>query len=304
VSESSQTETKRGLPLRVKMRHTSHFVDELAARHEAPVGRMLPLSSLEPDPSQPRTEMGDLSDLVGSIREKGVLEPILVRRPSGRERNQPPQAEGDRNGAAAGFVIIAGERRYRAALEAGLFEVPIIELDVSAEEALEIALIENLQRKDLSPFEEAEGYRALAELHGYTQEQVAKAVGKSRSTIAESLTLLQIPSELRTAAERLGVRAKSALLEVAKAGSPSRMKSLLERAARQGLTRDGLRESQRGEGSRKAAKASRKKPYVFKFRSPDRTFALNLSFRQATVDRSDLIRALEQILVELRESPE
>ena len=146
----SDPSRKRGLPVQVKMRHDTHFVEELAARHEAPVGKMIPLSAIEPDPHQPRSSMGDLEDLVASIRAKGVLEPILVR-------PRPQTVEELLVGPA--YRIISGERRYRAAQEAGLYEVPAIEMDVSEDEALEIALIENLQRKDLTPFEEAEGFR-------------------------------------------------------------------------------------------------------------------------------------------------
>src|ERR1700753_1127566 len=154
---SDPSRKRGGLPMQVKMRHDNHFVEELAARHETPVGKMVPLSAIEPDPNQPRTSLGDLDDLVASIRSKGVLEPILIR--------PRPLTEG--NGPAA-YRIISGERRFRASQEAGLYEVPAIEMDVSEEEALEIALIENLQRKDLTPFEEAEGFRQLAELHGST----------------------------------------------------------------------------------------------------------------------------------------
>ena len=288
---SDASAAKKGLPVRVKMRHTSHFVDELTTRHEAPVGRLLPLSSIRPNPGQPRVELGEISDLVSSIREKGVLEPILVRPDVG-----PPGelAAGPR------YSIVAGERRYRAALEAGLFEIPAIELDVSDQEAMEIALIENLQRRDLTPFEEAEGYRALADLHHYGQEQIAKAVGKSRSLVAETLALLQIPPPLRKVANDLGLRSRSLLLEVAKAGDPAKMKALLEKAARQGLTRDDLRRDARG--GRKPGQAGRRKPYVFKFRAPDQKYALQLTFRQSTVDRGDLIRALEQILDDLRKT--
>ncbi|MGH7859528.1 MAG: ParB/RepB/Spo0J family partition protein [Candidatus Binatia bacterium] len=292
---SEPLSSKRGLPLRVKMRHSSHFVDELAARHETAVGRMVPLSSLVPNPRQPRTEIGELSDLVASIREKGVLEPILIRPlPGGNAANE--------GGAKAGrYSIIAGERRYRAALEAGLFEVPAIELDVTEEEALEIALIENLQRKDLSAFEEAEGYRALGELHGYTQEQIGKAVGKARSTIAESLSLLVIPDDLRERARALGLQSRSALLEIAKIGEPQAMRELLEQAGRLGLGRDDLRKAGRREAAKKKGdRGGRKKPYTFKFRAPDKRFSLQLSFRQSTVEREDLIRALKQILSELQ----
>jgi ParB family chromosome partitioning protein len=285
---------KRGLPLRVKMRHSAHFVDELAVRHEAPVGKMVPLSSLRPNPRQPRSEVGELQDLVESIRDKGILEPILVR----LETAEPADAR-PAGGEAPRYQIVAGERRYRAALEVGLYEVPVIELQVSEEEALEIALIENLQRKDLTAFEEAEGYRALGELHGYTHDQIAKAVGKSRASITESLALLAIPPELRKSAEAIGVSAKSALVEIAKTGDARKMKALLERAAAQGLSRDDLRRA-----ARELPAGKRRQPYVFKFRAPDRKFALQLTFRQSEVEKNDLIRALEQILDQLRTARE
>ena len=284
---------KRGLPLRVKMRHGAHFVDELASRNETPIGSLLPLSSLRPNPDQPRTQLGDLSDLVASIRDKGVLEPILVRRVEAAD-GLPPGVK---------FEIIAGERRYRAALEAGLFEIPAIELDVTADEALEITLIENLQRKDLNAFEEAEGYQTLGNLHGYTQEQIARVVSRSRSSIAESLSLLSLPAEVRERALGLGILAKSALLELAKVSDPKALEALMARAARGGLSRDDLRSELR-KGPASGRGGSRKRPFAFKFRSPDKSFHLELQFRQSTVEKSDLIRALEQILAEIKNSPE
>jgi ParB family chromosome partitioning protein len=274
------------------MRHDTHFVEELTARNEAPVGRMIPLSAIEPDPGQPRSTMGDLDDLVASIRDKGVLEPILVR--------PIPEGPGGLDGGPSGVIyrIISGERRYRAAQEAGLYEVPAIEMDVSDEEALEIALIENLQRKDLTPFEEAEGYRLLAESHGYTHEEIAEAVGKSRTVVTESLSLLQMPPRVRDTVQALGIASKSLLLEVLKAGDEAEMIELLEEVARRGLNRDDLRQRLRRD---KGGKSGRRKPYVFRFKSPDRTFSLSLAFRQSEVDKDDLIRALEQILTDLRQ---
>jgi ParB family chromosome partitioning protein len=286
VSEPSR---KRGLPLRVKMRHDTHFVEELAARHETPVGKMVPLSTVEPDANQPRSTMGDLGELVASIREKGVLEPILVRP---RPESSAP--------APAGVLyrIISGERRYRAAQEAGLYEVPVIEMDVSEQEALEIALIENLQRKDLTPFEEAEGYRLLAERHEYTHEEIASAVAKSRTVVTESLSLLQMPPRVRDTVQALAISSKSLLLEVLKAGEEQEMIDLLEEVARRGLNRDDLRQRLRRE---KPGKAARRRPYVFRFKSPDRRYSLALTFRQSEVDKDDLVRALEQILSDLRQ---
>ena len=281
----SEPAKKRGLPMRVKMRHDTHFVEALAARHETPVGRMVPLAAIEPDPNQPRSSMGDLAELVGSIRDKGVLEPILVR---------PLAPEGLAAGGAA-FRIISGERRYRAAQEAGLFEIPAIEMEVSEQEALEIALIENLQRKDLTPFEEAEGYRGLAERHGYTHEEIAEAVGRSRTVVTESLSLLAMPPRVRDTVQALGISSKSLLLEVLKAGEEPAMIGLLEEVAMRGLNRDDLRRRLRKEAGR-----GRRRPYTFKFRAPDKTYSLSVTFRQSEVDRGDLIRALEQILEDLR----
>jgi ParB family chromosome partitioning protein len=231
--------------------------------------------------------MGDLAELVASIRDKGVLEPILIR---------PLPGEALSSGGAA-YRIISGERRYRASQEAGLFEIPAIEMEVDEDEALEIALIENLQRKDLTPFEEAEGYRALAERHGYTHEEISTAVGRSRTVITESLSLLAIPPRVRDTVQALGITSKSLLLEVLKAGEEPAMIGLLEEVATNGLNRDDLRRRLR---SREKAGAGRRKPYTFKFRAPDKTYSLSLTFRQSAVDRTDLIQALEQILAELR----
>ena len=280
---------KRGLPDRVRSRHSSHFVEELTVRSDTPVGKMVPLSTVEPDPDQPRSTMGDLSELVSSIQDKGVLEPILVRR-------NPAKTDGSK---AAALVIISGERRFRAAMEAGLIEVPVIEMDVSAEEALEIALIENLQRKDLTPFEEAEGYRALSERFNYTHEQISGAVGKSRTVVTESLALLQIPKRVREAAQALGIHTKSLLLEVLKSDSEQEMIELLEDVSRRGLSRDDLRLQKRNTDR---TKPPRRKPFVFSFRPPDKSFSLSLKFRQTSVSKNELISTLEAILQDLRKS--
>jgi ParB family chromosome partitioning protein len=299
------TSKKRGLPLRVKMRHDTHFVEELTTRHETPVGRMVPLSSIEPDPDQPRQTMGDLDDLVSSIRDKGVLEPILLRplpgAAAGEEDDEPGALPFGASGSAArgpAYRIISGERRYRAAQEAGLYEVPAIVFEVSEEEAREIALIENLQRKDLTPFEEAQGYRALIDRHAYTHEQIAQAVGKARTVITESLSLLQMPARVRQTVQALGIDSRSLLLEILKADGEEEMLRLLEEVSRQGLNRDDLRRRMRGR--ERSAGNRRRKPYTFKFRAPDKTYTLSLAFRQSEVDRGDLVRALEQILEQLR----
>jgi len=282
---SDRPEKRRGLPSRVKMRHDTHFVDELTTRHQDPVGQIVPIASLEPDPNQPRSTMGELDDLASSIAERGILEPILVRPIAGRGGVQ--------------HRIISGERRFRAAQQAGLEDVPIIIFEVDEDEALEIALIENLQRKDLTPFEEADGYRALADRHQYTHQEIAGAVGRSRSLVSETLKLLEMPSSGREAAEALEIHSRSLLLEILRGagGDEQAILAMLEQAATGGLSRDDVRSETKRHKPRTTA---RRKPYVFKFRAPDKTFNLALSFRRSEVDRGDLIDALETILGELK----
>lgn len=140
----------------------------------------LPLRDIEPDKDQPRKAFDDasLAELAASITEHGLLQPIAVR-----------------PGPAGGYKIIAGERRWRASRLAGLTEVPVVIKEVTDEQAMELALIENLQREDLDPVEEAMGYRQLMERCGLTQEQAAKKLGKSRSAVANSLRLLNLPGQ-------------------------------------------------------------------------------------------------------------
>ena len=123
---------KRGLPETVRMRHDEHYVEALTSSAGAPIGRMVPIDQIDPNPNQPRQVMGDLSELMASIAEKGIIEPIVVRQRGRR------------------FQIVAGERRYQAAVQVGLREMPIVIREVDDNEIIEIALIENLQRKDLT----------------------------------------------------------------------------------------------------------------------------------------------------------
>ena len=141
----------------------------------------LRISEIEPNRSQPRKEFDEsaLADLADSIREHGVIQPLLVR----------PLPTG-------GYQLVAGARRWRASRMAGLGEVPVVIRELSDHEAMELALIENLQRQDLNPMEEALGYRSLMEEYQMTQEEVAKAIGKSRPAIANSLRLLALPQQV------------------------------------------------------------------------------------------------------------
>lgn len=147
---------------------------------------ILPIGEIEPNREQPRKNFDSesLAELSQSIRENGVLQPILVR----------PLADG-------GYKIVAGERRYRAAMDAGLFEIPVVVRALSDEEAALIAMIENLQREDLNPFEEAEGMKDLIERFGFTQQDLADRLGKSRPAVANSLRLLAVPEKIRQMVE-------------------------------------------------------------------------------------------------------
>lgn len=280
--------------------HTAQTLEEV--RHSAgrTVGRMVPLARIEPDPDQPRRDFGSLDGLTASIRERGVLEPILAR----------PLDRVDSDGTTRrAYRIISGERRFRAARQAGLAEIPLIEMDVSARDAYEIALVENLQRADLTPFEEAEGLRTLVERHGYTHDRVASTVGRSRVSVTESLGLLRMPRAVRETATALGVAsAKSILLEVMKLGTEASMIRMLERIAELGLTRADVRAEIRkrrsvpdeDENPQATATGDARKPHVFRFRSVDDRFSVSLSFSQEVVEEKDLIRALEELLAELR----
>jgi len=157
-------------------------VIEAASPEETRGLRHLPIEMLHSNPNNPRKQFRDeeLEDLAKSIREKGLLQPIVVRQ----------RADGE-------YEIVAGERRWRASQRAGLHELPVLIRDLSDGETLEIALIENIQRSDLNPLEEARAYGQLLEQFSYTQQQLADSVGKSRSHIANTLRLLTLPESVR-----------------------------------------------------------------------------------------------------------
>ena len=158
--------------------------DETAAIERARGQRRVPIEFLRPNPRNPRRHFNDmeLDELSTSIRAKGILQPILVRAVSG---------------APDAYEIIAGERRWRAAQRAGLHDVPVLLLEIGDKEALEIAIIENVQRADLNPLEEAMGYDSLIEQFNYPQAELAKIVGKSRSHIANTLRLMKLPESVK-----------------------------------------------------------------------------------------------------------
>ena len=276
----SVQKTKRsGLPETIVMRHDDHFVDLISARVAGPRIRMITLDRIDPNPRQARCELGNLEDLMASIKAKGVLEPILVR-----PRN-------DR------YEIIAGERRYVASKNIGLKDIPCIEMNVKDNEALELALIENLQRKDLDVFEEADGLKALVDIYSYNHNQLAEKIGKARSTITEIVNVARIPRRLRELCKNHDINSRSTLIEIAKLEKEQDMERLINEIAERGLRREDTRElSKRLKGKQKTSK-----PYVFSYAPPQSdSYHLRIEFKKHNITKEEIIGVLEEILGRLK----
>ena len=277
--------SRRGLPETVRMRHDEHYVEALAASASSPIGRLLPIEQIDPNPHQPRQVMGDLSELMASISEKGIIEPIIVRRRAHR------------------YQIIAGERRYQAAVQLGMSEVPVVIRDVDDAEVIEIALVENLQRKDLTAFEEAEALHQLSDQSSLTHEQLAKRLGKSRTAITEALTLNQMPEDVKNLCRLADIHSKSLLLQIVRQSDPQKMVALIERVSRgesgaATVTRQALRDAA------PSKKAGRPKAFTFQYRAPTKAFSLKLNFKKSQVEKTEIISALENIIESLRRGEE
>jgi ParB family transcriptional regulator, chromosome partitioning protein len=265
-----------GLPVTLKMRHDAHYVETLTSYSGASIGRMIPIEKIRPNPDQPRKHIGDVRELSDSIREKGVLEPLLVR--------YVPREDM--------YYIISGERRYHASQAAGLHELPCIEKIADDAETLELALIENLQRKDLTPFEEADGLQRLADQFDYTHDDIAKKIGRSRSSVTETMSLRVIPADVRRACIEGAITSKSLLLQVARQPTERKMLELVERISQGGLTRDQARKVRKEE----TESAPRPHPFVFEYDSDDESFHLRLQFRKSHVSSDELAAALRAVL--------
>jgi len=268
----------RGLPQDKRMRHDSHFVEEITSTRPESIGRLIDIDRIEPNPHQPRKNFGDLSDMVASIKEKGVLEPILVR-----------ALEGGR------FEIIAGERRYQASKIAGLRHVPSIEVDVDNRGMLEISLIENLQRKDLTPFEEAAAIQRLCDQFRYTHEEIARKLGKSRTVITEALSLNRMPETVQERCRQADIESKSMLLQIVRQDSEDAMHRLVDRITGEGITREQARRFNKAE----ATDERRPKRFVYRYAPDDDAFQFSLSFPRQNVQKAELVTALQSILERL-----
>ena len=273
---------RAGLPVTLKMRHDAHYVESLTSYSGATIGRMIPVEQIRPNPDQPRKSIGDLRELTESIREKGVLEPLLVR--------FVPREEC--------YYIISGERRYHGARAAGLRELPCIEKMADDAETLEIALIENIQRKDLTPFEEADGLHRLATQFEYTHDDMAKKIGRARSSVTETLSLRNIPDGLRRKCMERGIMAKSLLLQIARQPNEKKMAEMMHRIQQGGLTRDEARRERRQE----QAGPQRPQPFIFQFEPENESFKFRIQFKKSHVSREELIGTLREILAQLEGS--
>ncbi len=277
-----QKSKRSGLPDTVAMRHDDHFVELISGRDYGPRIRMIPLDRIDPNPHQARSELGNIDELMASIQSKGVLEPILVR------------PRGDR------YEIIAGERRFVASRRVGLTEIPAIEMDVKDNEAMELALIENLQRKDLDVFEEADGLNALVEIYHYNHAQLAEKIGKARSTITEIINVARIPKKLRELCKEADITSRSTLIEIAKQEKKADMERLINEIAERGLRREDTRELSK----KLKGKSKESKPYVFNYSpQPNDAYHLRLEFKKHAVSRDEIIQVLEEIISRLKSKP-
>jgi ParB family chromosome partitioning protein len=270
---------RRGLPEAMRSRHEKHYVESLGVPLPEPIGREIPVSEIETNSEQPRSILGDLSGLKRSIEEKGIIEPIIVRKLDGK------------------YQIISGERRFVAARELGLERVPCVVREADDLETLEVALIENLQRKDLTPFEEADGLQQLKEKYGYTHDDIADKLGKSRSSITETLSLARIPPDIRRLCTSHGVGAKSMLLQIARQDTSADMLRLTQSIVSKGISREEAR------ATRPHLKSERPKPATFRFKGKGRQFAVTVKFKKAEASREEIIEALRAAISELEKVP-
>lgn len=278
-----QKTKKSGLPDSLTMRHDPHFVELIASKSPAPRVRLIPIEKIDPNPRQARSELGNIEELMESIKNKGILEPILVR------------AKGDR------FEIIAGERRYIASKNLGLKELPCIEMDVEEQEAMEISLIENLQRKDLDIFEEADGLKALMTMYGYSHQDIAEKIGKARSTITEIISVSKIPLNLRERLKRAGITSRSTIIEIAKIENESDMEKLVDEIIQRRLTRSDTRDLTKLFKEKEEKELQKPKFFVFNYVPKDnKTYRLRIEFKKQVVTRQELISILEEIIENLK----
>jgi ParB family chromosome partitioning protein len=269
-----QKAKKTGLPDDITMRHDNHYVDLIEEKVYGPRIRMISIDKIDPSPHQARTELGDIEELMASIKEKGILQPIIVR------------SKNDR------YEIIAGERRCIAAKNVGLKDIACIEMNVSDSEAMELALIENLQRKDLGVFEEADGLNALVGMYGYSHKQISEKIGKARSTITEIMSISKIPKEIRNLCEEFSIKSRGTIIEIAKQENKDNMYRLITEIKKRELKREDTRDlSKKIKGKEKKIEK-----YVYNYEEKDKSFKLKIEFKKQRVTKDEIVHALEKLI--------
>ena len=273
-----QKAKKTGLPDDITMRHDNHYVDLIEEKIYGPRIRMVSINKIDPSPNQARTELGNIEELMASIKEKGILQPIIVRKKNDR------------------YEIIAGERRCIAAKNVGLKDVPCIEMNVSDNEAMELALIENLQRKDLGVFEEADGLNALADMYGYSHKQISEKIGKARSTITEIISISKIPKAIRNLCEEFSIKSRGTIIEIAKQENEDNMYRLITEIKKRELKREDTRDLS------KIIKGKENKidKYVYKYEEKDKSFRLKIEFKRQRVTKDEIVQILEKLIENLK----
>jgi ParB family chromosome partitioning protein len=240
----------------------------------------LPVELIRPNPDQPRKHFDPdaLRDLTASVKEKGVLQPVLVR----------PDPDGSH------FILIAGERRWRAAKAAVVSEIPA--LIRTEEDSLEVAIIENLQRENLHPLEEAEALLHLKTIKGFTDQALAQVIGKSRKAVNESLLLTQLPEAIKAEWRTSAMATKSQLLQVLRAGSPEKV----------GAAWAGLKTGEvstvrelRKQKQQATAKKGRPAHYRFEHKPDGKPFHVTVTFAKKTASRAEVRSALKDALKHL-----
>ncbi|MCP5046020.1 MAG: ParB/RepB/Spo0J family partition protein [bacterium] len=272
-----------GLPTFVKSKFDNHFVDEISARTRTPVIRNVPLPKLLINEQQPRKDFGDLEEMAGSIKEKGILEPILIR---------------PRNGK---FEIVAGERRFRAAKLAGLEEIPCIEYDIADNEALELSIIENIQRKDLTVYEQAFSLKSLSDIYGYTHEEIGKKIGKSRVTVTELVRITDLPEDILKQCVELNINSKTFLLQLVKLESEEEMAEILKNYSDKPFSRDKIKEKRKSGVNGKESTEQSFKAFKFNVASEDKTVKIKFDIKSENTDKNKIIGILEKLIADIRE---
>lgn len=275
-----QKSKRTGLPENFVMKHDNHFVDLISSRLEGPKIRMISICKIYPNPHQPRSELGNLKELMLSIKEKGIIEPIIVRPKRGR------------------YEIIAGERRFVAAKKLGLKEISCIEKFVEDNEALEISLIENLQRKNLNAFEEADALKSLREIYGYNHDKIANKIGKARSTITEIISISKIPDDIRFLCEKYNIKSRTTLIEIAKQKGNKEMNILIDEIRNRNLKREDTRELSK----KLKGKGERSKHYVYKYMGKgDHYYKLKIEFKNKKITKNEIIEILEEVINKIKD---